>query len=292
MAKKLIWATNGGGDLIVGPAQFAAQIEQDMGELSIDMACGASAGALYTSQLVIGKKPKEIKTFLDTGIPEVFHPLHLLEHLDPTHPKWDSDGLRLLLEESLGKTRRCCDVEMPFCITASNFTTGDIEIFTEKDTELLVTACLASAAAITFFNPIQTERGLLADGGFWNNSPGILGAFSLHNKHGVSYDDMICLTLLTGGKYYQNPKLSANGDLIVQEIEPIINYTLHAASDLAPAHYVSELLQENYYEIGPSDPHDFAIDQLSQLDEFRKLWNDDVYVKHGDAVKMFLQQTK
>jgi patatin-like phospholipase/acyl hydrolase len=292
MSKKLVVSINGGGDLIVGPAQFAAQIEEDFGDdIEIALACGASAGSLYVSQLIIGKKPKEIKAFLDAGIPEVFHPLNLMERLDLTHPKWDSDGLRKLLEESLGKTRRCCDVEMPFCITASNFTTGDLEIFTEKDTELLVTACLASAAATTFFAPLPTSRGLLADGGFWCNNTALVGSLAAHNRLGIEYKDMLCLSLTTSGNYYKNPKLSADGNLLIQEIDPMLEFMLHA-SDKAPEIYTRELLHDNYLCIGPNNPHDFAIDDLSQLNEFRKLWNDDVYVKHGDMVKMFLAQTK
>ena len=87
-------------------------------------------------------------------------------------------------------------ISAPLIITSSNIATGGVHVFKSRylaelgepyvrDRDIpLIEAILASSAAPTYFDPVQVDESLLADGGLWANNPSILAVTEAISKFG------------------------------------------------------------------------------------------------------------
>jgi len=289
MSKKLILSIDGGGALGVGPAQYLAQLEREYGPLGESAIAGTSTGGLLTLLRAIGMSWVEIEVFFNKGVEQVFHPTNLLWRENPWDPKWMSDGIEALCHDVFGE-RKCKDVEIPFFVTASNMTTGTTKVFDTTDDTYLYDVALCTSAAPTFFVARVVNGTVFVDGGLWANNPSNVALTSSKKKLGIQFQDQVCLSMATGGNYWVDPKLSEH-ELKLQLVTPLINYMLHGTEE-GPAYQAAAILDDNYYRVGPNDGnHDFEMDDLSILPQFKALWATE-YTNHGDATKLLLAQTK
>lgn len=277
---ELLVAIDGGGALGTGSALCMAQLERDLGSVKERALAGTSTGGLLVLMRAIGMSWQEIEVKFNSCLGRVFHQPDLSWRMNPWKPKWQSDGLEKVAKEVFGD-RKCGDVVTPFFVTASDFTNGKPKVYDSTDTEYLYNVALATSAALTYFVPRQV--GFCGcDGGFWANAPIMVGITGAIGKLGLKLDQIKCLSLDTGGAFWKNPKISQN-ETKLQLVEPIIEFMLHGTEE-APAYQAKVLLGDRYLRIGPTNPHDFEMDDLKTLDEFRGLWRASVLARKQELL--------
>lgn len=102
------------------------------------------------------------------------------------------------------------DISTPLLITSTDISTGGVRVFKSRYLEEqgqeyvrdrdvpLRDAILASCAAPSFFDPMQLDEYLLADGGLWANNPSILAVTEAVSKFGRPLSQVHILSIGTG----------------------------------------------------------------------------------------------
>lgn len=286
MTKKLGVSVDGGGELITGPALFFDQLERPecYGPLDgkVDVWSGTSAGCIYALLRAIGKNASEAHTLIDAGNPKIFHAVPFWWKMDPTRPKWESDGIEKLAKDIFGD-RKCCDVTTPFFCVSFDFTTGKPKIWDTSDDAYLRDVVLTSTAAPTYFQPRNSRY---ADGGLVSNNPSPILIAGAKQKLGIMPEDLLVLSINTGGSYWKNPKIGARTTKLGW-ITPIIDAALYGNEEMST--FIADAwIGDRHLRIGPKDTHEFELDATEALPEFRQLWQNAFDEKNED-VRLFLQ---
>jgi predicted acylesterase/phospholipase RssA len=194
---------DGGGIKGIFPASFLAEIEErHLGGESIakhfDMITGTSTGGIIALALSIGMPARDIaKLYMEHG-----------QAIFPS-PRWgmagrgwrfvrgfarhqyDRAALMSLLEGAFGE-RRYGEASSRLCIPSCDGRHGDVYVFKtphhpdfKKDQhERMTTVAAATAAAPTYFQPLDSGGYRFLDGGLWANNPvmvGLVDALSCFN---------------------------------------------------------------------------------------------------------------
>lgn len=127
-----------------------------------DIISGTSAGSIAGAFYAAGISPERtMRLFVE-------HNLHdFLEITFSGKSFLKYDGFRKFLEKNL-PVKRIEDLQIPLQIIASNFDTGEYEVFTEGE---LVPRILASCTIPVIFPPIKIDGTRYVDGGLFMNLP-------------------------------------------------------------------------------------------------------------------------
>ncbi len=189
-----ILSIDGGGIKGIFPACFLAEIEErylngDSIAKHFDLITGTSTGGIIALGLSVGMRARDIaKLYIEHG-----------QFIFPT-PRWgiagrgwrfvrgfaqhqyDRAALMRLLESTFGE-RRYGEASSRLCIPSCDGRHGDVYVFKtphhpdfEKDQhERMTTVAAATAAAPTYFQPLDSGGYRFLDGGLWANNPVMVG---------------------------------------------------------------------------------------------------------------------
>ena len=293
--RKLLLALDGGGALGCGPALFLSQLEKVLKFKEAALA-GTSVGGLLVLLRAIGMSWDGIRQLFDLDVGKIFHDVPWYWRTLPplVRPKWQSDGIEQIVHDVFGD-KKCKDVVTPFFVTSTDFKNGKFKVWDETDDEYLRNVALYTTAAPTYFVPRNDQGkpgGQYADGGLIANNPSSVGIAGMIAKMGIPLSDVVCLSLATGGAYWKDPSIGA-GTTKVGWIEPIINMALQG-NDVSPdfvSQAVLSAIPDSYLRLGPTDPREFNMDDLSSLTQFRQLWQN-LWDANSDLVPKFIAPTQ
>lgn len=192
-----ILSIDGGGIKGIFPAALLAELEERyLGGGSIadhfDLITGTSTGGIIALGLSIGLPARVIANLYTGRGDEIFPPypptwLGKLrrgwnEVRSAVYHRYDREALSALLDDTFGK-RLLGESKARLCIPSVDGRYGDVYIFKtphhpdyKKDQhERMTTVACATAAAPTFFQPLESGGYRFVDGGLWANNPVMVG---------------------------------------------------------------------------------------------------------------------
>lgn len=206
-----ILSLSGGGVRGIFQATFLRDLEKEVGQKlkeAFDLIAGTSTGAILALSLALDVPLGKVFEFYRDKAPSIFRPRFLAALR--RGPKYSNTALRHALEE-LFFERRLADTDKLVIAAAATLDRFDHRIFSNighlstTDPDLLaVEVALASAAAPTYFAPIQPNRRerTYVDGGVWANSPSLLAILVAHRHLNIPLEDIRVLSIGTG--YFPN----------------------------------------------------------------------------------------
>lgn len=217
-----ILSIDGGGIKGIFPASFLAEIEERyLAGKSVskhfDMITGTSTGGIIALALSIGLPARDIaKLYMDHG------------HAIFPSPRWGAAGkfwrsmrglarhqydraaLMNLLEDALGD-RLYGEAGNRLCIPSCDGRHGDVYVFKtphhpdfKKDQhERMTTVAAATAAAPTYFQPLDSGGYRFIDGGLWANNPVMVGLVDALSCFGLDPHQVRILSLGCGDEPFR-----------------------------------------------------------------------------------------
>lgn len=214
-----ILSIDGGGIRGIFPAAVLAQMERrylDGGCVAgyFDLITGTSTGGIIAIGLGAGIPAAEILRFYIEDGRDIFPPRRRLAKLWKvrqliTH-MYDEQKLKEHLQRQLG-SRTMGDSLSRLCIPSCDGTYGDIWVFKtphHPDYQMdgarqMVDVAMATAAAPTYFRPMEDGGFRLVDGGLWANNPVMVGVVEALTALGVSREQIRVLSLGCGSEPYR-----------------------------------------------------------------------------------------
>ena len=193
-----------------------------------DLIAGTSTGGIIAAALAMGMHAKEIVTFYETLVSDVFTPASegIFE------PKYSAEILRQHLEQVLGDAT-LLDVMTDVCITSVDVENGVARFhksgyFQRNQTRLdekLVDIVLATSAAPSYFSLADTRHSRnLCDGGMVANNPSLVALIDAMKLPGNTLETITLISVGTGeqpGTPYDVTRLKNAGILEwMVDIEP------------------------------------------------------------------------
>lgn len=214
-----ILSIDGGGIKGIFPASVLAELEErylNGGPIAdhFDLITGTSTGGIVALGLSVGLRARDIANlYIDRG-GEIFPPYSQTwlgklrrgwhEARSFLYYRYDRRALSALLSETF-EERLLGESKARLCIPSIDGRHGDVYIFKtphhpdyQKDQhEKMTTVAMATAAAPTFFQPLESSGYRFVDGGLWANNPimvGLTDALSCFdvNRHSVKVLSLGC----------------------------------------------------------------------------------------------------
>ena len=249
-----ILSIDGGGIRGIFPAAFLAGLEERyLGGSSItkyfDLIAGTSTGGIIAIGIAAGLTASELRDlYIERGC-EIFPPSRsgLLGVADRRlwnffRYRYDRKALMCILDEILGR-RKFSDSRSRLCIPSFDGRYGEVYIFKtphhpdfRKDAEERMTkVALATAAAPTFFQPLEDSGYTFVDGGVWANNPIMVGLVDALSCFTVERERIRILSLGCGDNPYvvDEPKILRGGLWAWRDI-------IHAAMRLQSANAIGQ----------------------------------------------------
>ena len=192
-----ILSIDGGGIKGIFPAAMLAELEErylNGGSIAdhFDLITGTSTGGIIALGLSIGLPARDIANLYVERGNEIFPPYpatwrgellrrwHSLRNI--AYHRYDRKALSALLDDIFGE-RLLGESKARLCIPSIDGRFGDVYIFKtphhpdyKKDQhERMTTVASATAAAPTFFQPLDSGGFRFVDGGLWANNPVMVG---------------------------------------------------------------------------------------------------------------------
>jgi patatin-like phospholipase/acyl hydrolase len=219
-----ILSIDGGGIRGIFPAAILAELERryaggDSIASRFDLVAGTSTGGILGLGLAAGYTAAELRdlyvnrgheifpTFSDTSFGRlrtaVRDATQYAQHI------YDRDALQSLLTEKLGG-RLFGSASVRLCIPAFEgkhsevfvFKTPHHRDFQTDRYESMINVALATAAAPTYFRPLEHGGYTLVDGGVWANNPVMLAVIEALTSFDVSREQIDVLTIGCGDDKY------------------------------------------------------------------------------------------
>ena len=192
-----ILSIDGGGIKGIFPATVLAELEErylEGGSIAdhFDLITGTSTGGIIALALSIGMPAREIANLYIERGDEIFPP-YTPSWVGRLSRKWDSArgvlyhrydraALMAMLDEAFGE-RLFGATKSRLCIPSCDGRYGDVYIFKtphhpdyKRDQhERMTTVAAATAAAPTYFQPLDSGGYRFLDGGLWANNPVMVG---------------------------------------------------------------------------------------------------------------------
>ena len=212
-----ILSIDGGGIRGIYPATFLAGLEERYLEGSsiaqyFDLIAGTSTGGIIALGLAAGLKAAYLRNlYIDRGY-EIFPPIRsgligatqrlLINISQYVRFRYDRKALMRHLHDALGN-RRFGEAKTRLCIPSFEGRHGEVYIFKtphhpdfRKDaSERMTKVAAATAAAPTFFKPLQDGGYTFVDGGVWANNPIMIALVDALSCYSVSRDRVRILSL-------------------------------------------------------------------------------------------------
>jgi patatin-like phospholipase/acyl hydrolase len=215
-----ILSIDGGGIRGVFPAAILAGLERTYAAGNpvgsyFDLIAGTSTGGILALGFGAGLSAGDLLDLYVRRGGEVFpafpdHPrgrlkAWLRDLLQYAHYTYNREALRRVLTETLGE-RLFGDSQVRLCIPAFEGRHSEVFVFktphhpdyrTDRH-ERMVTVGLATAAAPTYFRPLEHGGYVLVDGGVWANNPVMLAVIEALTCFDIGRDQIDILTLGCG----------------------------------------------------------------------------------------------
>ena len=291
-----ILALDGGGARGIYSAQVLAHME---GTLNIpirdcfDLIAGTSTGSIIAGAATTGIPLKEVVELFDE------HASRIFPKRGPRLGLLGSKYSRRPLEEVV---RGCLpdvtlgEISAPLLITSSNISTGDVQVFKsrymeelgepyvrDRDTPL-VEAILASSAAPSFFDPVQIDESLLADGGLWANNPSILAVAEALSKFNRTVEQIHVLSVGTGHPAKMYTPSRSWGLATGWGHRKLVSYFLNLQSQ-SSTNMAGLILGKRYIRLDP-EIEDWALDDTEHLSILKALAAKDFTRRSDEISKM------
>lgn len=216
-----ILSIDGGGIKGIFPASFLTEIEERYlaGESiakHFDMITGTSTGGIIALGLSIGMPARAIASLYTEHGGEIF-PAPRFGWFgrkwqwwrDLARYRYDRAVLMDLLSHIFGD-RKFGDVESRLCIPSCDGRFGDVYVFKtphhpdfKKDRhEFMTTVAMATAAAPTYFQPLDSGGYRFVDGGLWTNNPIMVGVVDALSCFDLDRHQVRVLSLGCGDERY------------------------------------------------------------------------------------------
>lgn len=237
-----ILAIDGDGIRGIFPAAFLAGLEERyLGGASVadhfDLITGTSTGGILACGLGIGLPATELADLYVQRGGEIFPPLRsgllgraerrLRDISQLFNFRYDRAALMRMLSEKLG-ARRFGESTKRLCIPSFDGRYGEVYIFKtphhpdfSKDAhEPMTKVAAATAAAPTFFQPLQDSGYTFVDGGVWANNPVMIALVDALSCFDVPRERIRILSLGCGNDPYvvNRPKIVRGGLLAWRDI--------------------------------------------------------------------------
>ena len=219
-----ILSIDGGGIKGIFPAAVLAELEErylDGGSIAdhFDLITGTSTGGIIALGLSIGLPARDIANLYIERGNEIFPPYAdnwrggLRRRWDGlrnfTYHRYDRKALSVLLDDAFG-ARLLGESKSRLCIPSIDGNFGDVYIFKtphhpdyKKDQhERMTTVACATAAAPTFFQPLDSGGYRFVDGGLWANNPIMVGLVDALACFDVGRHNVRVLSLGCGDEPY------------------------------------------------------------------------------------------
>jgi patatin-like phospholipase/acyl hydrolase len=220
-----ILSIDGGGIRGIYPARVLAELEErycagrPIAE-HFDLITGTSTGGIIALGLGLGIGPAQLAQMYETRGREIFPPSAptfrgTIERAlgwvrDKYRYRYERDVLRGVLESTFGNAR-LGDSRVRLCIPAAEGHHGEVYIFKtphhadyQRDLhESAVTVACATAAAPTFFQPLDSGGYRFVDGGIWANNPIMIGVIDALSCFEVPRERVRVLSLGNGDERYR-----------------------------------------------------------------------------------------
>ncbi len=230
-----ILSIDGGGIRGIYPAAFLAGLEKRyLGGASVaqyfDLIAGTSTGGVIAIGLAAGLKAADLRDlYVDRG-GEIFPPIRngiggVMERLLRSFCqcfkfRYDRKVLMRTLRDTFGD-RRFGEAKIRLCIPSFDGRYGEVYIFKtphhpdfRKDaSEQMTKVAAATAAAPTFFQPLQDDGYIFVDGGVWANNPIMIALVDALSCFSVPRERVRILSLGCGDDPYvvNHPKILHGG---------------------------------------------------------------------------------
>jgi hypothetical protein len=287
-----ILALDGGGIKGTFSAAVLDQFEEQLGKPVIehfDLVVGTSTGGIIALGLACGiEASRMLALYRDEG-DKVFPSARsgwtgMLERI--FSPKYDSDGLREILQKYL-PNRRFMELEYNLAITSFDAACARPVVFKTcyhpsllAHTELgVVDVALATSAAPTYFAGAKLDCGVMVDGGVWANCPVMVGITEALSIFRQQIDDIAVLSIGTTSIPAFVRREEREGGLL-HWARPTSSLLMHAAK-LGAIEQAQKLCSQLIRIDEVVDPNRFTLDDVSQVDDLaqlgwtagRKQWN-------------------
>ena len=216
-----ILSIDGGGIKGIFPAMLLAEIEERyLGGGTVaehfDLITGTSTGGIIALGLSIGMPARDIANlYIEHGHAIFPSPrwglagrsLRIVRGL--AQHRYDRTALMTLLEGTFGE-RRYGEASCRLCIPSCDGRHGDVYVFKtphhpdfEKDQhERMTTIAAATAAAPTYFQPLDSGGYRFVDGGLWANNPIMVGVVDALSCFDLDRHQVRVLSLGCGDETY------------------------------------------------------------------------------------------
>ena len=219
-----ILSIDGGGIRGIYPATFLAGLEERYLEGSsvmkyFDLIAGTSTGGIIAIGLAAGLKAKDLRDLYVYRGCEIFPPIRsgvvgtvdrrLKNACRYVKFSYDRKTLMRILRDTLGG-RRFGEAQVRLCIPSFEGRHSDVYIFKTphhpdfwKDaSERMTKVAAATAAAPTFFQPLQEGGYTFVDGGVWANNPIMIALVDVLSCFSVRRERVQILSLGCGDEPY------------------------------------------------------------------------------------------
>lgn len=276
-----ILALDGGGAKALFTSHILARLEEDLDVRisdSFDLIAGTSAGGIVALALGAGLAPSEIVEHYKSLVGKVFPSARRrwwrqLRSL--TRPIYDSDSLRMALEDVFGETILYESVKR-LVIPAWDVQNGTVHIFKtphhsrlKRDWRIkMVDVALATSAAPVYFPAARVDGHRLIDGGVWANNPSVVAIAEAVSMLEVPIQAIRVLNVGTIEQLEIHPKRLDRGG-ILNWARPIAPLVLDAGSGGGQGIAKHLIGKDNYtrfdarvpgglYSLDSADPEDVA----------------------------------
>ena len=214
-----ILSIDGGGIRGIFPSAFLAGLEERyLGSSSVarffDLIVGTSTGGIIGIGLGAGLRSAEIRDLYVERGGDIFPPIGPASRLVSSCIRWfkyryDREALVDVLHEYLGR-RTLGESEARLCIPSCDGRYGDAYVFKTPHhpdfytdgREEMVKVAAATAAAPTYFRPLEDGGYVFLDGGIWANNPVMVGLVDALSCFSIPQERIRILSLGCGDAPY------------------------------------------------------------------------------------------
>jgi uncharacterized protein len=284
---KTLMSIDGGGALGIGPASFLAAMSRNGDALTrealdADAYAGSSVGALLVALRATGRTWTEVRDIFTEHCAEIFERPSWAWRINPWKPRYDGRALRAVVQRYFG-TAQLNELQKPVFITAFDFATGRAKVWDRTDGVPVWYAVLCSAAAPTYFPPVDDRY---ADGGLVANNPAVIGLAACGVQLGWRYSDMRCLSFGTNGQKWDRPRHLGRRSA-VGWLRPLLACFMDGGEE-RDSYVVRAILGDRWMRVEPHLAHEYEMDDVAAaLGPYRRIW-DELYATEGARVRRWL----
>lgn len=191
-----ILSIDGGGFRGVYPAHILSRIEEEFGINiceQVDLIAGTSTGSIIAGGIATGVSARQIISMYESKGTVIFKK-RWFARLGLTASRYRRNALHKTVSDVIGN-RKLGEITTPLIIPATDVGNGCVHVFKSgydkefvRDRDVLLRdAILASCAAPTYFDPINVNQYLLADGGVWANCPAMVAVIDARKQLGWGF---------------------------------------------------------------------------------------------------------